>query len=487
MKNYERLGATGALVLSLALLVVASPALGAANKVTEYPLGSGAFFSGAIAPSPDGEMWFAFSRGQEGVSRSSQNFEEKIGRITASGQIAEFSLQTKYASPAGIVAGPDGNMWFTEGLSNRVGRITRDGQITEFPVGGQTIGIAKGAEGNLWFTESRHDCCGGGEEGKIGMITPAGAVSEFPTPLRASAPGPIVAGPDGNLLFGQGYVDRIGQINPSGQITEIALPGPPGSGCKPPLEWCHHVSGFAPGADGSIWFTASPFTASPSIGRLSTDGSITEFSAPKASAPQGPITLGGDGRLWFTIGQQGKLGRMTPSGRFSTLRLPDAKRYPANIATGPDGSIWYTALGEGPCEGGGGTCMAQILKNAGAVGHITLGPLTTEIARQRSRVQGRWAKLRLTCSGGKASDICHGKLRLTSRGHSRTLARVFYTLAADETRAIGVRLNKRALALLAFHPRIRATALTKVRGGSRSTRTILLKRKARHRVRQPKS
>lgn len=34
-----------------------------------------------------------------------------------------------------MVAGPDGNMWFTEDSKNTVGRITNSGSVTEFVTG----------------------------------------------------------------------------------------------------------------------------------------------------------------------------------------------------------------------------------------------------------------------------------------------------------------------------------------------------------------
>src|SRR3954469_8907745 len=39
------------------------------------------------------------------------------------------------ATPYGIAAGPDGNLWFTEFNGNRVARITPAGVVTEFSKG----------------------------------------------------------------------------------------------------------------------------------------------------------------------------------------------------------------------------------------------------------------------------------------------------------------------------------------------------------------
>jgi streptogramin lyase len=49
------------------------------------------------------------------------------------------------------------------------------GDITEYPVPNANIpAIASGPDGNLWFTEY--------VAAKIGRITPAGKINEFPTP-----------------------------------------------------------------------------------------------------------------------------------------------------------------------------------------------------------------------------------------------------------------------------------------------------------------
>ena len=68
-----------------------------------------------------------------------------------------FLLPTRVSEPQGITAGPDGNLWFTEFLGNKIGRITTAGVITEFPIPMPFSGphdITTGPDGNMWFTES---------------------------------------------------------------------------------------------------------------------------------------------------------------------------------------------------------------------------------------------------------------------------------------------------------------------------------------------
>src|SRR5258708_2383504 len=46
----------------------------------------------------------------------------------------EFNIPTTDSVPTGITVGPDGALWFTEEFKNKIGRITTDGVITEYPI-----------------------------------------------------------------------------------------------------------------------------------------------------------------------------------------------------------------------------------------------------------------------------------------------------------------------------------------------------------------
>jgi virginiamycin B lyase len=159
-----------------------------------------------------------------------------------------------------LAAGPDGNVWFTcfresSGADSRaiVGRITPQGGVSEFSAGipaGVGVGdIVAGADGNLWFTLSAGASAPlrRGHLSAIGRVTPAGVVTLFRTGLRKqSAPGEIIAGPDGNLWFVDGASPpEIGRITPQGAITEFPTE------LKPPLG----LGGLAAGPDGNLWFT----------------------------------------------------------------------------------------------------------------------------------------------------------------------------------------------------------------------------------------
>src|SRR3989442_13815047 len=91
-------------------------------------------------------------------------------------QINFNSTCTHDGRPTSIIAGRDGNLWFTERFGNKIGRIApTSGLITEFcqvptagnPSGitGSPRGITVGPDGNIWFAEV---------SGVIGRITSAG-------------------------------------------------------------------------------------------------------------------------------------------------------------------------------------------------------------------------------------------------------------------------------------------------------------------------
>jgi streptogramin lyase len=140
---------------------------------------------------------------------------------TARGQtITEFTVPTAASSPHYIVAGPDGNLWFTEYIGNRIGQISTAGAVREFLV--PTLqsgpwGITVGPDGDLWFTEQL--------AGKIGRITTAGAIAEFTISTFDSGPRGIAVGPDGNLWFTESSLSA----NKIGRISRSATSNPRGS------------------------------------------------------------------------------------------------------------------------------------------------------------------------------------------------------------------------------------------------------------------
>jgi hypothetical protein len=189
--------------------------------------GCGQASLGGIAAGADGNLWFV--DGGRG----------KVGRITLSGAITEFDLPTVVGGPYGITAGPDGNLWVTtnalgQGRQDWILRISADGAVSRFQAGTGSGNsgtgpqdITSGPDGNLWFTEFWSN--------RIGRMTPAGALTEFPIPTADSGPRGIVSGPDGNVWFVESSFNHtaIARITTSGNVTEYPLGEAQSISCSP--------------------------------------------------------------------------------------------------------------------------------------------------------------------------------------------------------------------------------------------------------------
>ncbi len=265
------------------------------------------------------------------------------------------------------------------------------GEITEYPVasGGGLNRITTGPDGNLWFTESGI--------GKIGRMTPAtsatpGVVTEFTIPTPDSSPIDITTGPDGALWFTE-FAGRIGRITTAGQITEypIAPRKANDKGVKPKDQV--HAFGITTGSDGALWFITNccdpgnPLVSS--IGRITTAGEITLFPVPADTSPAVGITSGPDGNLWYPATNtvcsnknlpcstrvEGRIQRMTTSGVVTgDFVIPTPYSDPSRIVTGPDGNLWFTEQGSIGANG----CCESTLPAPGKIGRITPAGVITE-------------------------------------------------------------------------------------------------------------
>lgn len=245
--------------------------------------------------------------------------------------IREFPLPAD-STPTQIVAGPDGNFWFTEGTANRIGIISPDGRsLIERPLptpGASPLGITLGPDGNLWFVETAAR--------QIGMMKLDGSVEEFP--VRCTPSGFIIAGPDENIWFPESCSatdqDFLGEVSTgkfAGGIFEHFV------------GYNKSVRDLAWASNGTIWFTENLANA---VGELNEFGTLIESAIP-AGAGLSRIAAGPDGILWFPEnGAPTRLGRSTPAGSILEFTWPDSTEKFNSITEGSDGNIWLTDAGE---------------------------------------------------------------------------------------------------------------------------------------------
>ena len=328
------LGLAGA-ILAVLLTVPPSPAPAAsrATPVTEFPTSVDS--PRAITKGPDGNLWFEGDSG--------------LGKITPSGAITAITgVPNVEAHDAGeIASGPDGDIWFTtfqEGTGPGLGKINPTTlAYTEYPVGedcGTVRGIVAGPDGRLWFA------CDDSFEGHVGAITTSGAVSLYSTGYASSFtsyhgdPGPIglAVGSDGNVWF----IARstFGKVTTGGAVTvyNASLSG--------------GLAGIAAGPDGNLWIAE---IGANFVAKVTTGATITEYPAGQTGGDSGgpwAIAAGPDGNLWFTNGSpvqgdvnEARIGKITTSGVVTDYGLSagvSTDSQPDGIAAGPDGNIWFT-------------------------------------------------------------------------------------------------------------------------------------------------
>src|SRR4029453_18215238 len=95
-----------------------------------------------------------------------------------------------------------------------------------------------------------------------------------------------------------------------------------------------------------VWFTEVPYDRH-NIGRITPEGTITEFHVSDTPAGTNVIATGADGDLWFPgAGSfEGDVWRAHPNGALIGTSIP-IHYHPIGIALGPDGNMWV-AIQEG--------------------------------------------------------------------------------------------------------------------------------------------
>lgn len=322
------IGLLKALGCSLAAVcVLAAPA--GAVQITEFSLPAKAK-PVYITAGPDGDMWFT------------DNGTNTIGRITTSGEAAEFGLGvTPEANLTGIAAGPDGNLWFTERNGRKIGRITPAGAITEFSAGltnnPDIYGITAGPEKDMWFTETY--------TAHIGKIDPStGQITELPASQSGGVFTKIAAGPEGNLWYTVSNQGLIGEMTAAGTSTSSS-PLPPSDCTSGYPTSCPYPESITVGPEGDMWFDERHANA---IGRITPTGLVSEFADGLThEAGVADLAAGPEGDMWFTEAQANQVGRITPTGTIAEYTWPSREAGLFGIALGPDENLWVVENGAG--------------------------------------------------------------------------------------------------------------------------------------------
>ncbi len=190
------------------------------------------FPASGLTTGPDGNIWYAADNGYAAVMS------------TSGVMLAAYALAPGCAGVR-IAKGPDGNLWITTNCSI-IERVTPSGTVTPFTVPNNQMAwdIIAGPDGNMYFTEA-------GTVNRLGKITlSTGTVSEINSPdFFWNGTGLIVVG---NQIW---FVDEessgfnaIGRFDAAKQkfLTPLGLPNPIKD---------TRSQFFAMGGDGNVYFT----------------------------------------------------------------------------------------------------------------------------------------------------------------------------------------------------------------------------------------
>jgi virginiamycin B lyase len=283
-----------------------------------------------IAAGSDGNMWFTEQPGNT------------VAKITPAGVATECPvIPTAASDPRGIIGASDGNLWFTEFAGSKITRVTTGCAYTEFSTLFATDGpqlLTDRGDGNVWFTGFT-----GNHVGFQGLTS--GVSGETTVPTANSHPFGIAPAPDLNLYFTENAVDQLGRIPMLfGAITEVPL----ATGSAPEQIVRGPASETTCGGGPCMWFTEF---GTSRVARLNPAGwpapTIDEFPTLTATSNPVGITAGKDGGLWVTESGLDKIGRVSVNGTVSEYSSPVTGLGLKGIAVAPDGSIWFAEPGTG--------------------------------------------------------------------------------------------------------------------------------------------
>lgn len=275
-----------------------------------------------VAPAPDGGVWFTAQRsGHLGW------FDPRTGK-------AELVPLGSGSAPHGVIAGPDGAAWVTDGGLNaivRVGWPGRDVQLFPLPAGTPYANLntcAFDGDGDLWFT---------GQSGYVGQVAlRSGRVSVKASP-RGRGPYGICATPKGDIWWCSLAGSFIAQVDRRTGESRIVEPPTPRQGAR--RVWSDSRGRIWV----SEWSSGNLSMHDPSPGAAA--GSWRTWKPPGESPRLYAVYVDDRDIVWCTDWSANAMLRFDPATeRFEPLVMPRAGASIRQIL-GRSGEVWLPESG----------------------------------------------------------------------------------------------------------------------------------------------
>jgi virginiamycin B lyase len=284
----------------------------AQSAVVEYsvPPGSGPH---DVAPAGDGRVWFT---AQRGGNLGWLNPKDGSTRLVSLGERSR---------PHGVIIGPDGAPWVTDGGLNAIVRVDPTTlALTVCPLpdsasGADLNSAAFDGSGTLWFT---------GEAGYYGRLWPASRRVEAFNAPEGPSPYGISSCTDGMVYFVSLAASYLGRIDTKSAQVSIVRPPSPRQGTR-------RVSGDA---DGRLWITGWD------SGNLLSYDTRTKgwhvFRLPGARPKPYAVYVDERGQVWLSdLAANAILRFDPPSERFTSFPLPTPNATVRELLGRP-GEVW---------------------------------------------------------------------------------------------------------------------------------------------------
>jgi virginiamycin B lyase len=272
-----------------------------------------------VAPALDGGVWYTAQGSGE------------LGYLDpATGEVTEIALGGGSA-PHGVIVGPDGAPWITDGGLNaivRVDPVTLEVKTFPLPADrpGANLNTAVFApDGTLWFT---------GQSGVYGSLNPTtGEMHVYDAP-RGRGPYGITATPDGDVYYASLAGSYVGQIDTATGEATVLEPPTPGQGAR--RVWSD--------SRGRIW--VSEWNAGQVGVYDPASDSWEEWPLPaEGGASAYSVYVDENDDVWLTDFSANAIVRFDPETEtFESFPLPDS---PGEVRQmlGRDGEVWGAESG----------------------------------------------------------------------------------------------------------------------------------------------
>jgi len=209
------------------------------GKLTSFAIPSGQLAYGGIIRGPRGDVWFTE--------------ESDVGAITPDGVVTDYPSAACSPAGNGIATGADGRLWFGAACPGAPSRMfaldPANGKLESWAIASSLrlspAGIVAGPDGALWFTSNQNG-------GYLGRITTHGKLTRYHVlegkyPAYSYAAQDIAVGPDRHVWYVRdlGYGSIVDNIDPFTLRIERFVP-PPGYG---------RMNSIIAGPDGRMWLS----------------------------------------------------------------------------------------------------------------------------------------------------------------------------------------------------------------------------------------